>query len=202
MSTASLGTLRPVSPSEIYNVVVGEHGSAAAGNPNFLRTGGKYVDQPTAVASGRDVVTWRDERGYRTPHYEVSVFGTVTTGASASTGISTGSGFGPFKHVTFFTDVTLATGAVATLNVLIDTVLGASGTWVNIAQSTIYTATGGYALQLTRNFATQAQVDLTADAGAGTLRNVGWGDKIRIRKVVTGTATTSVSATVYVSVVE
>ena len=199
MATSTLGTLRPVTEREILSAVTGEHATAAAGNPNFLRTGGKYVAQPTAAANGADVVDWHDARGYVTPHLDNILTVTVTTGASASTAIGTLIGVAAFSHLTVLTDVSLATGAVATMNVIVDTDLGASGTWNAIAQSSIYTAAGQYAMQIAKPQGTNLEATLTADPGAGTLRRVGWGNNLRIRSVVTGTATTSMSATIYIS---
>jgi hypothetical protein len=201
VGTATLGTLRPVSTPEYLSLSLGEHGTVAAGNPNFVRTGGKYVAQPTAATANADVIDWKDERGYSIPHIGPISVVTVTTGASASTATGTIGGVAAFGNLTITSDVSLATGAVATLNLLIDSDLGASGTWWNIAQSTIYTATGKFALQLTGPQGTAVESTLTSDAGAGTYRQVQWANNLRIRAVVSGTATTSVSAIIYVSAV-
>lgn len=192
--------MRPVSEQEYWGLVTGEHATAAAGNPNFVRTGGKYVENPTAGTTGDDVANWRDARGYITPHLLPLAIATVTTAASGSTSTGSGfAGFSPFGNVTIVTDVSLADGAIATMSVLVDTQIAGSGTWQAIAQSSIYTAAGMFAMQLARDHGTNLESTLTADPGVGTLRRVGWGDSIRTRVLVTGTATTSMSAIIYIS---
>lgn len=191
--------MRPVSEQEYWGLVTGEHATAAAGNPNFVRTGGKYVAQPTAGTTGDDIVDWRSPYGYGVPSIGPLVVATVTTGASASTATGTLTGMAAFGNLTVYTDVTLATGAVSTLNVLLDSQFGSAGTWQNILQSTIYTAAGGYALQITGPQGTNIESTLTADANAGTYRQVQWGDNLRVRAVVSGTATSSMSAIIYIS---
>lgn len=199
MSTATLGTQRPVTEQEYWSLVLGEHATAAAGNPNFVRSGGVYNPTPTAATGTRDVVTWHDPYGYSVVHRDSVQVASFTTAASASTNTGTISGMAALSHLTVLTDISASAGVLGTMNVLIDTDLGASGTWISIAQSSIYTAGGLYAMQLAKPQATNLESTLTADAGAGTLRRMGWGNNIRIRAVVVGTATTTMSAIIYVS---
>lgn len=123
----------------------------------------------------------------------------MTTAGSGTSASGTLTGMAALGNLTIFTDISLATGAVATLNVLLDGQFGARGSWQNIVQSTIYTATGQFALQLTGPQGTAVESTLTTAANAGTYRQVQWPDNIRIRADVTGTATTQVSAVIYVS---
>ena len=128
-----------------------------------------------------------------------------TTAGSGATGTATGSGFRflePYSDVEIIIDVTSTAGAATnTLKVFVDTELAASaasGTWRNIGVFPALVSPGQTVMHITRRQPSGIEV-ATSDAGFGTLRAIGHGTSLRVRREVTGTATTKFSATIYIS---
>jgi hypothetical protein len=191
-------TRKPLSGDGVLNDADYLHGDAAIDSPSRLSVGGKYVKQPTANADGDAVIIWADARGYIKPHLQAVTLALITTAGANSTGTTT-EGLGPFEEADLVLNVTAQSGTTPTLNVLVDGRYDGTN-FINIAK---YTQVGGtigkYNLHITKRL-TQGLVDVSADAGAGTTRAVGFGDALRVRWVIAGTSP-SYTAAVYISLV-
>jgi len=173
---------------------MGVHGTAANATAAFQTVGGIFTSQPTAADDGDYVKGWTDSRGYTNPHVEALALASFTTSATAATATEV-TGFGAFRDLDVQVRVTGLTGTTPTANVLIDSKIDGTN-WVNILQTVdVITGTTKLVAHLTRRQA-GAVIDVTADAGEGTTRAIGFGDSIRVRHAVAGTAP-ALSYTVY-----
>ncbi len=125
----------------------------------------------------------------------------LTTVGSGATGTATGtaySGLKVFRQADVIVNVTAVVGAATnSLIIFVDSQVDGTS-WVNVAQFPVSTVASNFVAHFTRGTA-NAITDVTADAGAGTIRAVGLGDTVRIRRQITGTATTSFSASIYIT---
>ena len=185
-----------VSAQDVLNESRGIHGTAANLNPSFFMAGGKYVSQPTANQGGDHVILWVGPEGYVTPYTLGILAETFTTASTAGTSTPI-TGLGALKDLEVVADVTLANGTAPTLDLYIDGRLDGTN-YENIGHLTQITATGRIGVHLTkRQNAAQTQA-INVDAGSGTIRPLGFGDAIRVRRTIGGTLP-SFSATVYIS---
>ena len=126
----------------------------------------------------------------------------VTTIGSGATGTTTGTvttGLAMWKNLDVYVDVTAEAGAATTtLFVFVDGKHPDGTAFVNIGAFAALTTVGAHVAHLTKEKASLTTATVGVDAGLGTFRALGWGDGLRIRTQLTGTATTVVSATVYV----
>ena len=186
-------------PQSIFNAELGQHGTAPAGNPEFERGGGRYVNPTTATAvtSGSDVVQWADARGYATPHFEnYLLYSTLGVGTITNFAAATMLGLGAFKTLQVQVNVLATGGSTATLSVYLDSRF--DGTlWVNVARATTLTTASQTILVLTKPV-TAGEVIVTTDAGVGTVRAIGFADDLRVRHTISG-ATSTFDYTVYVN---
>jgi len=181
---------RPLSPGHIQNLVLKEHDTVEGGTTDFWGQGGFYQQDPTAGTSGNWQRLWLNKEGMVIPERQNLLLDDVTTGTGSGTGTTT-IGLGVYKECDLFLDVTAAAGgtdtADRTLAIFIDTRLDGTN-YTNIAQ---FNGTGSvvqYHIHLTKQFQTTADLNVTADAGAGTIRAVGWADDLRVRRDITGTS--------------
>ena len=126
----------------------------------------------------------------------------VTTIGSGATGTTTGTvttGLAMWKNLDVYVDVTAEAGAATTtLFVFVDGRHPSNAAFVNIGVFAAITTAGAHIAHLTKEKASASTTTVGVDAGAGTFRAIGWGDGLRIRTQLTGTADTSITATVYV----
>ena len=126
----------------------------------------------------------------------------VTTIGSGATGTTTGTvttGLAMWKNLDVYVDVTAEAGAATTtLFVFVDGKHPDGTAFVNIGAFAALTTVGAHIAHLTKEKASLTTATVGVDAGLGTFRAMGWGDGLRVRTQLTGTATTVVSATVYV----
>lgn len=188
---------RHQSEQDIVNLVRGIHGTAADGTPTVFLVGGKYVAQPVAVDGGDVVAAWLDAKGYINPHVEALTLIDFTTAGTNQTG-SAVTGLGAFRDADVHVNVSAFTGTSPTLDVYADSRLDGTN-WKNLARMTQMTGTGQFFLHLTKR-QSGGEGTLTSDAGAGTIRAVGWGDDLRVRANIGGTSP-SVSAVISVNLV-
>ena len=186
---------RYISVQDILNMARGIHGTAADTLPVVLKSGGKFVNQPTAVDSGDVVILWLSPEGYNAPcMLPISIYSFTAAGtAGTSTALT---GLGCFKEGDIYADVSAASGTLATLGLLIDARLDGTN-YANIAQLSAITATGQYSGHITKRQSAVGTV-LTGTADFGTFRAVGFGDAIRIRRQISGTSP-SFTANVWVT---
>ncbi len=121
-----------------------------------------------------------------------------TTAAGSATG-TIAVGLAPYKDADVLVDVTAAAGTAATLDVYLDSRLDGTS-WSNLGRLTAITGTAKALVHLSKR---QAAVEIPgggSDAGAGTIRAIGWGDDLRIRRDITGT-TPSFTARVWLSLI-
>lgn len=185
----SFGTNSPYGVGDVLNIV-----STNGGVGGALRV----VDHSTnTLVAGTSTA-----QAVMVPAGTFFILHQVTTIGSGATGTTTGTvttGLAAWKNLDIFVDVTAEAGAATTtLIVRVDGLHPAGTTFYSIAAFPALTTAGQHIVHLTkeRSAATTASVEI--DAGLGTVRAVGWGDGLRIRTQLTGTATTVVSATVYV----
>ena len=184
----------------ILNAEMGQHGTASpAGNPEFERSGGRYVlpTTATAVASGADVTQWLDARGYPTPHFEAYLlYSTLGVGTITNFAAATMTGLGVFKTLQVQVNVLATGGSTATLSVYLDSRFDGTN-WINVARATTLTTASQSLLVLTKPV-TASEVLVTTDAGVGTVRAIGFADDLRLRHTISG-ATSTFDYTVYVN---
>lgn len=176
-----------LSAQDIANKVYGTHGATLDGTLGLKKIGGRYdkLSALTAQGAAREVVAWFDDKGVLVPHEENLQLDSATTVTGSATG-TTQTGLGRFKYAQVYVNVSAATGTSPTLDIYLDSRLDGTN-YKNIAHLTQITGTIDYSVQLSKaNLA--GQVDVTSDAGAGTIRSVGWGDDLRVRRDIGGTS--------------
>ena len=191
-------TRKPLSSDGILNEADSLHGDAAIDSPSRLSVGGKYVKQPTANADGDAVIIWLDDRGYTKPHLQAVTLYSFTSGSDNATSTTT-EGLGPFTECDVLLDVTAQAGTTPTLDILVDGRYDGTN-FINIAKYTqVGGTTGKYAVHLSKKQGS-GEVNVSADAGAGTIRAIGFGDALRVRRVIAGTSPVY-DAAVYISLI-
>ena len=187
----------------ILDYVLGRHGTApeaSAALVEYVRVGGRHLEQPGSATGTLDIVMWLDERGYLNPHMDaITLFSTTTAGTlTTATGTWT-QGFGAMKQAIVLVDVTGTGGTDPTLDCFIDSDFGGTRV-INVARTTLMVGPQAAMIILDRSPGTGGQIgSVNADAGAGTVRSVGFGDRIRTRFTVGSNATSQVSFTVYIT---
>lgn len=177
-----------IGASDVERLAAGEHDLTADASPVFYKIGGKYAAAPTPVADGDAVVFWLDPQGFIHPHLENISLHTFTTISANSTGTAVG-GLGGLRDLDVQIRVTLATGTAPIADIRLDTQLDGTN-WVNLYRANDFTGTTDVitrVIHLTRRNA-GGEVPVSADAGTGTVRAIGWGDKLRARVLVGGTS--------------
>ena len=168
---ATLGTNRPYSVGDIFNIVYENIGTDAALRA-FAPAGA-----PTVVHS----------------------FTTAGSGAGGTATSSAATGLTHYKQLDIFADVTFSQGAATNTLILYVDGRHPDGTaFVNIAAFAAITTAGQHIIHLSKDRAVGATASVEVDAGLGTTRAMGWYDAIRVRRQITGTATTQFTATIYV----
>ena len=190
---------RTFSVQDLLHLTSGTHDGPGDATPLILLVGGKYVAQPTAVAGGDVAILWVSPEGYARPHVTAASLYSFTTASTNGTS-SAVTGLGVFKEADVLVDVTSVSGTSPTLDLYIDGRLAGGTAWVNVARLTQITTANQIAVHLSKAQGTNTEVSVTSDAGAGTLRRIGWGDAMRVRRVIGGTGP-SISATVYANYV-
>lgn len=131
--------------------------------------------------------------------YQNILLASFTTLAAGTTTGTTTTGIGGYRNAALFLDVTALTGDTCTLSVFVDSRLDGTN-YINVGAYALVTSAGGTGravMVLTKEVGTAVAVgSVQADAGAGTARQIGWGDDLRIRRIISGD-TASVSARVW-----
>ena len=188
----SFGTNYAYGVGDALNIV----STNVAGTAGALRT---ITYSPNTLSAGTSTQVAAVMHPAGTPF----VLHSVTTIGSGATGTTTGtitSGLAQWKNIDIFIDVTAETGAATTtLLVFVDGQHPTGSVTLSIAQYAAITTVGQHVIHLSKERAAGSTAAVQVDAGAGTVRAIGWGDALRIRTQLTGTDTTTVSATIYVS---
>ena len=174
---------------DILHLTHGYHGTAADADPTVVLSGGKHVKQPTAIDSGDVVTLWLGKQGHITPEIQALQLDGTTTSGVAGTGTWT-TGLGPYKEVDVLVDVTAVGGTSPSVIFYIDSRLDGTGT-LNLARFTAITTAGKAVVHLSKRQAAAQVTGMGSDAGAGTVRAIGWADDLRIRRTISGTAPTA-----------
>ena len=189
-------------PSQaIDNYELGQHGTAApATNPEFKRGGGVVGTAPGTYADGIDVVSWVDRRGFSNPHLDLlTLFSTTTAGTQTTSTGTWLTGVGGLKNLMVLVDITATAGTDPTLDAYLDTDFGGTRV-INVARSTLMVGPQANMIILDKAPGTGGQIgSVNVDAGAGTVRSIGFGDRVRFRYTVGSNATSQVSFAVYIS---
>lgn len=124
--------------------------------------------------------------------YRAFTLDSATTATSSATGTTT-TGLGGFRSVDVYVRAGTITGTVSTLDLFVDSRLDGTN-YVNVGHfSQIASADAGTfdrVMRLVKQPGTPVEVTgLRADAGAGTVRNIGWGNDLRIRRDISGGTT-------------
>ena len=179
----------PIESQDILNKIWNPAGTAPAANPDsanvYLAGGSAMVGSGSGQVSGQPFVVVQ-------PSYRQFILDTTTLGSAAASGTAT-TGLGAFKVVDVHVNIGSMTGTISFLDILVDSRIDGTD-WVNLAHlAQVTSATGsGYVTQarLVKNVTLPVEVALLGtDAGAGTIRNIGWGDDLRIRRTVSGGTT-------------
>lgn len=170
---------------DILNGVAGFQGQVADAAPMALMVMGVYQAAPTAVADGQFVPIRLNKLGQAIADRQaVSLFTTTTAGSGSFTGTAF-TNIGGFRDIDVILNVTFATGLAPTLNFYLDSRLDGTN-WTNLVRAADITAAGTRVIHLTKRNA-GGDVDVSGDAGAGTVRAIGWSDDIRVRYAIAPT---------------
>ena len=179
---------RRMSAGDVLSLVKHYHDGTTQTYPVIFLTGGEaHVATAirTGVAHGDAVIQTHDEHGYTTPYLEKVILDAQTTAGTNKTGTA-------FSHLHAFKDgdlafyITGASGTSPTLDMLIDTRFDGTN-WTNMGHLTQISATGTVIAHISRR-QSAAEIVVTADATAGTLRAIGFGSDLRIRSTIGGTS--------------
>ena len=186
----------------IFNYVLGQQGTAAPGGiaSEFIRVGGVVGTAPGTYADSVDVGRWTDRRGFDNPHLDnITLFSTTTAGTQTTSTGTWLTGVGGLNHLMVLVDITATAGTDPTLDCFVDTDFGGTRV-INVARSTLMVGPQAALIILDKSPATGGQVaSVNADAGAGTVRSIGFGDRVRVRYSVGSNATSGVTFAVYIS---
>lgn len=177
---------RSYTTQDLLNAIAGQQGAAADTRDIHLIGGGVHVGTPTAVTGTAYVRTWLNAYGYATPERQNILVGSLTTASATTTAtIGTITGLGAYRELDILVDVTGTSGTASTLTVYVDSRLDGT-TYKNIGAGTLMTTISSQVIHLTkRQVSGVAQV--TALAGAGTVRAIGWADDVRVSYTMEGT---------------
>ena len=185
----TFGTNYPYSAGDVLSIVSTNVGGTA-GALRYVSVSANTIPAGTSTAAAVIVPA-----GTAFILHSVSAVGSGAT--STTTGTVT-TGLAMWKNLDVFVDLTAEAGAATTtLFIFVDGQHPISG-YVNIACFPALTTVGQHIVHLTKEKSALTTASIQIDAGLGTVRSLGWGDGLRIRTQLTGTATTVVSATVYV----
>ena len=173
---------------DAVNAVLAGNAQSADTNPMGLMDMGRYVATPTAVADGQYVTVLLNKLGYPIPDRQSVLLFTTTTGGTGTFTSTAFGNIGAFQNLEVLIDVTATGGSTATLTSFIDSRIDGT-TWVNLAQGGTMTTASVQVLHLTKQNPATA-ITITADAGVGTVRAIGWSDDIRFRYSVGGATST------------
>lgn len=112
---------------------------------------------------------------------------------STATGTLTGTSFAGLSKFHHADVVCAVTGGTGTFSFLVDSDFDGTN-FNNIVRTNTLTTAGVVVVHLTRKGSSAVEVNVTADAGIGTIRNIGWRDAMRVRVVTTGTFTGTITA--------
>lgn len=172
--------------SDLFHYVTGTHGTAADTSPAVVNSGGKHTTAPTAIVDGNAVVLWLSKHGYILPERQVILLDSQTTASGSGTGTAL-TGLGVYKDADVHVDVTLGTGTSGTLLLYLDARLDGTA-WTNLARLTAFTTAAKSNVHLSKRQGAAEIAAVGTDAGAGTVRAMGWADDLRIRRDITGTS--------------
>lgn len=198
----------PIPSQDVLNLVWNPAGTAPAANPNSLSI---YVSGGSAyVGSGSGQVSGQPFGVVQASYRQFQLDGSTTATGSA-TGTTT-TGLGGYAHVELYLRMSDATGTVSGMDLFVESRLDGTN-YVNVGRfSNVSSATGATAdavMKLVKMGGTGTNVllggevlGLRAVAGAGTVRNIGWGDDLRIRREVSvGTTAPSFSYTIWANAI-
>lgn len=182
---------------------MGQHGTTtpASGTlAEFTRQGAMVQTSTGTYPLGTDLVDWVDRRGWNTPHLDtVTLFSTTTAGTQTTSTGTWLSALGGLNKLQLLVDITATGGTDPTLDAFVDTDFGGTRV-INVARTTLMVGPQAALIILDRSPSTGGMVaSINADAGAGTVRSVGFGDRVRVRYSVGSNATSQVSFAVYIS---
>lgn len=174
----------------LIRAVVGTDDGAAdplGTNRLLLVIGGIAEPTATRVAIG----DWRalnvNRFGGLTPERQAILIGSLTTASGTTTAaLGSATNIAHYQNAQVLVDVTATGGTASTLTIYVDSRLDGT-TYMNIAAGTILTTASQQIFQVTKDPATNNTTLITGDAGAGTVRNVGFADDIQVRYSVAGT---------------
>lgn len=198
----------PLTVQDILNRVWNPSGTAPTAAPDsltvYLGSGSAMVGSGSGQVSGQPFFVLQ-------PAFRQFVLDSVTTGSASATGTVT-TGLGGYRGMAISLRVSTITGTASTLQVYIETRLdGPTGTFVSIgAFNEIASASAGAfhnGMLLMRDGHSTgnvtmplAQVNLGDAVATGTVRGIGWGDDLRVRRTVSGGTTAPIfTYTVYVN---
>ena len=166
----------------------------------FVRMGGIADQTGTRVANLDDAILKLNRFGGTTPERQAVLIGTLV-GAGATTTASLGSAtnIGQYKQAQFLIDVTATGGATASLTVYVDSRLDGT-TYMNLAAAAVMTTASRQVVQIQKEFNANNSTIITNNAGAGTIRNVGFADDLQVRYTISG-ATSTFDARVWVNLI-
>lgn len=117
---------------------------------------------------------------------QVQLYGATATASFTGT-FTTGLGY--FTHADVYVRVAGTVGTSPTLDLFVDSKLDGTNA-INLGHATQITTIIGNVLRFTKIATTASESGaIGGDAGAGTIRNLSWGDDLRVRATLSGGTT-------------
>ena len=156
-----MGTGHRIPPGDIENLTIQQYGSSQDGTP------------------------WGN---IAVPMYKRVTLDSQTTVATSGQG-SWMSGLGYFKTIDVLIALTAAGGTTPTLDIFIETKPDGTNS-MGLAHFTQFTtdSTAQAVIRLNKTGSVGEITGILSAPGAGTVRNIGWGDALSVRRAITGTS--------------
>ena len=186
--------------NSILNYVLGQQGTASPGpTPEFLRIGGRFLENAGSATGTLDNILWVDERGYINPHLDnILLFSTTTAGTQTTSTGTTLSGLGAMQALLAIVEVTGTGGASGSLQVFLDSQIGGTR-FINIANTGVIGSGAIAGISISRTaIGSLVNTQVGSDAGGGAARGF-FGDNIRVRYTIGSNATSQMSFNVYIT---
>ena len=187
----------------LHRGVVGTDDAVADGlgtSRLFYKVGGIVSGTGTRAADGDERALVLNRFGGLRPERQAVLLGTLDlTGATTTANLGSATNIGYFQEAQVLIDVSATGGVTASLTIYIDSKLDGT-TFMNLAAGLVMTTASRQVITLQKNRGLNASTIITGEAGAGTVREVGFADDLQVRYSISG-ATSSISARVWLNLI-
>ena len=185
-----MSTSTSIGEQRVFNAAVaGTNDNAGdSGTKNIFISIGGLTDPTSTRVAALDDRKWNPNQfGRLAPERQNILIGSLTTSSATTTAIlGTLLNIADFKNAQILVDITATGGTASTLTVFVESRHDGTS-WFSIAATPLLTTADKQLITLSKLQAANASTLITALVGAGTVRNIGWADDLRIRYSIEGT---------------